>query len=104
MGLLQDLDLTGVDGLGGLSTMVVDVEKRNVRGEVGEDGDAGGKGACRGDSKTGLARGCGMFNGWIGGSMVRIDALSSTEYSDTDAQSENESFLDMRIVSESELA
>lgn len=36
--------------------------------------------------------------------MVRIDAPSSTEYSDTDAQSENESFLDMRIVSVSELA
>lgn len=63
LGLLQDLDFTGVDGLGGLSTMVVDVEKRNVRGEVGEVGDAGGKGACRGDSKTGLARGGWMFSG-----------------------------------------
>jgi hypothetical protein len=82
-GLLQDFTLfdevLGLDGLGGESGVVWDVEGLENRGEVGE---FGGKGALLGDSYDVL------INGGVGPSNVRIESPSSSEIPDNVERSE----------------
>jgi hypothetical protein len=72
----------GLDGLGGESGVVWDVEGLENRGEVGEVGEFGGKGALLGDSYDVL------INGGVGPSNVRIESPSSSEIPDNVERSE----------------
>lgn len=96
-GLLQDLILcceVGLVGLWGGLIAELDIMGRGLLGDVGEPG---GIGAFLGDWKDVL------MNGGSGPSIVRMEAASDSDMSDSVARSEYESSIDVKPVASDEV-